>query len=82
MTPAQHKSAAESLLTTAEAKPSTATNVDLLIAETHARLSKAAGTGTHYTTADTALANAEATGRAKPLDREVRLAYVHALLAD
>lgn len=90
MTPAQHKTAAETALTAAEAAPTSQyatgpTDADWLVIDAHARLSKAAGTGTHYTTAETALATAEsAAGLRDYLTRllAAQSALAHAHLAD
>lgn len=81
MTPASHKAEAETLLTTIETTPATATTLALTRARVHARLSKAAGTGTHYVTADAQLAVEEAAGTV-PSMTMVRVALAHAHLAD
>lgn len=89
MTPAEHKAAAEALLTTYEANATTGAWPQLqpngsqhykLLA--HAVLSKAAGTGTHYDAADSALAAAEAADNQLVWNRRAVLALAHAHLAD
>ena len=74
MTPAQHATAAADRLT-AGTYPR--------IAEAHAILSKAAGTGTHYVAAEAELVSAEL-GHLPPVSRTAHadLAVVHAHLAD
>lgn len=80
MTPTEHATAAAAAVTEAQGLKRTGT-LKLAIAEVHAVLSKAAGTGTEYTTADGLLATAEAAYPLCTLD-QVAAARVHALMAD
>ncbi|UFN44516.1 hypothetical protein [Nocardioides okcheonensis] len=82
MTPTQHKAAAETLL--ADLTSTTRnqfTDQRILAMTTHAVLAQTAGTGSHYTSADALLAEAELPGRA-PSVTQFRIAHTHALLAD
>lgn len=89
MTPAQHATAALAAITTATA-PRTQfglgpTDADWLVAQAHATLSKALGTGTRYTDAEAALAVAEGPdGLRTYLTRAnaAQAALAHAILAD
>ena len=88
MTPAQHKTAAETAITTL-ATPTTADtpdDADQLVLEAHGHLAQSLGTGDHYTDADAAIttyAAARSAGRSSvELTRTARLAVAHAVLAD
>ncbi len=78
MTPAQHKTAAETILTRLDTLPTTVTRAELDVADVHAHLARAAGTGSHYVSAEAQLASAEA--RYTPI--ATASARLHALLAD
>lgn len=78
MTPQQHKVKAEAFLTRVTDSPWSARVTDLNMAEVHSLLAAAAGSGTHYDTAEELLAGAEASYTAAAVDR----AKLHALLAD
>lgn len=85
MTPAQRKTQAETLLTAANAGGSPGpTDADWLAIEANAVLSKALGTGTHYTSAEAALdAITNAAGQAHVTRLTLaRRAVAHATLAD
>jgi len=80
-TPASHATAANDLLNAAVApRDHVSPKRNAERAAVHAILSNAAGTGTHYTAAETALAEAVA----KPYYFHVAIvhAHAHALLAD
>lgn len=86
-TPTQHRTTAEQLLADKVADPGftpEANDVDWLLVFTHAALSSAAGTGTDYASAETALAAVAADDGAWHGGRlaAARAAYAHALLAD
>lgn len=85
MTPAQHKTQAETMLTAYEAgDPGRQYAIDRAsLIRVHAELARTAGTGTHYTAAEAALTKAEDTTTVPVVaERLVRAAHVHALLAD
>ena len=83
MTPAQHKTKAQDLLTAFET-PSpdrvVYTDQNWLEIVTRAHLGRTAGTGAHYTAADALLAETDAQ-RVHP-DQHFLRALTHALLAD
>lgn len=86
MTPAQHTSKAEALLAAYETPPGRLvyTDHDWLKIQAHAELGRTAGTGSHYTAADTLLAEVTdpgvTTGRAHQTSHLTR-ALIHARLA-
>lgn len=87
MTPAQHKTQAQDLLTLA-ANPNRVgvSDADLHVIAANALLGQAIGTGTHYTAAEAALTQAAAAKNARgslaPYVEAARFALAHAHLAD
>lgn len=86
MTPAEHKTAAETTLANAERPNRIVTDHHYGIAECHAILSQRTGTGDHYATAESWVASAEQRithiGGEFGVLQAVRNARIHALLAD
>lgn len=86
MTPTQHKTEAERLLDLTSDTRRLVTDQDHMVITAHALLAKAAGTGTHYATADTALTKAaqyrEQLHNQNSYATSAQLALSHAYLAD
>lgn len=88
--PSTHTTAAEAILASVDAGPSglavSLGDTDVMLAQAHSLLGKAAGTGTHYASAEAAIADYasvqsttnDLTGRVKA----ARSALLHAQLAD
>ena len=88
MTPTEHKAQAEALLTTATdttGRYVDPNDSDFDVIAAHTALASAAGTGSHYTAAEAALAvcaTARSTGNQMTYLINARVALAHARLAD